>query len=119
MAQSVTSFEANARSAPEPSPRMPSRFDGVIPDSKKLSAQGARPAVAMFVFPHSRRGGRPPCLCSVIATLTSRGDSVWPPGQAATMNGKIESHSNNYTESNVNRPPGCWAVQAHTNIDEM
>jgi hypothetical protein len=47
MAQSVTSFEANARSAPEPSPRMPSRLDGVIPDSKKLSAQGARPAVAI------------------------------------------------------------------------
>ena len=35
------------------------------------------------------------------------------------MNAKFESHSNNYTESNVNRPPGGWAVQAHANIDEM
>jgi len=30
---------------------MPSRFDGVIPDSKKLSAQGARPAVAIARIP--------------------------------------------------------------------
>ena len=35
------------------------------------------------------------------------------------MNGKFESHSNNYTESNVNRPPGGWALRLRANIDEM
>jgi len=47
MAQSVKSLEASARSGREPSPGMPSHLDGVIPDSKQLSAQGARPAVAI------------------------------------------------------------------------
>jgi hypothetical protein len=35
------------------------------------------------------------------------------------MKGKFESHSNNYTESNVNRRPGGWALQAHATIGEM
>jgi hypothetical protein len=39
--------------------------------------------------------------------------------KAASMNGKFESHFNNYTESNVNRPLSRCAVQARANIDEM
>jgi hypothetical protein len=35
------------------------------------------------------------------------------------MNGKFESHSNNHNESNVNRPPGGWALRPRANIDEM
>src|SRR6266702_7609431 len=111
MAQSVKSLEASARSGREPSPGMPSHFDGVIPDSKQLSAQGARPAVAMLVFPNSRQG-------SLAASFVQRPSqrelrAAIAPGHlanGATMNGKFESHSNNHNESNVNRPPSRRAL---------
>src|SRR6266700_2190066 len=105
MTQSVKSLEASARSGRKPSPGMPSHFDGVIPDSRQLSAQGARPAVAMLVFPNSRRGSPAASLVQRPSQRELRAATApGPLANGATMNGKFESHSNNHNESNVNRP---------------
>src|SRR5467141_2852652 len=84
---------------------LPPRLDCVAPDSKKLSTQGTRPAVAMLMFPNSKRGSPAASLVQRSSQRELRAAiAPGPLAKHAIMDGKFESHSNNYDESNLNRP---------------
>jgi hypothetical protein len=100
MAERVKNLEAGGGTKP-----LPPRLDCVAPDSKKLSAQGTRLAVAMLMFPNSKRGSPAASLVQRSSQRELRAAiAPGPLAKHAIMDGKFESHSNNYDESNLNRP---------------